>query len=65
MKTMAFRINSQIIKQAFGIPVTFITEIKPQKERFLAKKKKNILFGNFYVHFELLLGWEYTYVSYD
>ena len=38
IKTMAFGINSKNIEQAFGIQVTFITEIKPQKERFLGKK---------------------------
>ena len=37
LKKMAFRTNSQNIKQAFGIQVIFISEIKPQKERFLAK----------------------------
>ena len=34
VKTMTFRINSQNIEQAFGIQVTFITEIKPQKNFF-------------------------------
>ena len=29
METMAYGINSQNIQQAFGISVTFITEIKP------------------------------------
>ena len=38
IKKMPFRINSQIIEEAFGIQVTFITEIKPPKEHFLAKK---------------------------
>ena len=38
METMAFSINSQNIEHAFGTQVTFITEIKPQKERFLAKE---------------------------
>ena len=38
MKMMAFKITSQNIEQAFGIPVTFIREIKPEKERFLQKK---------------------------
>ena len=40
VKTMKFRINSQNIEQTFGIQETLITEIKPQKERFLPKKKK-------------------------
>ena len=38
IKPMAFRLSSQNIEQTFGIQLTFITEIKPQKERFLAKK---------------------------
>ena len=59
MKTMAFRVYSQNIEQAFGIQVTFIREIKLQKEHFLAKKnKKNSLFGDFCFHFKLLLGWK-------
>ena len=37
LKKMTFRINSQNIQQKFGIQVTFISEIKPQKERFLEK----------------------------
>ena len=63
MKTMVFRINSQNIEQEFGIQVTFIIEIKPQKERFLAKKPS--LFGDFCVDFEPPLGWECAYVWHD
>ena len=37
LKKMAFKINSQNIKQNIGIQVIFISEIKPQLERFLAK----------------------------
>ena len=37
-KRIAFTIYSQNIEQAFGIQVTFITEIKPEKKRFLTKK---------------------------
>ena len=36
--------NSQNIKQNFGTQVNFISEIKPQKERFLAKY--DCFFGN-------------------
>ena len=53
---MEFRINNQNIKQKFGIQVTFISEIKPQKEPFLAKY--DCFFGDLWVHFEYLLGWE-------
>ena len=63
MKMMTFRINSQNIEQAFGIKVTCITEIKPQREPFLAKKSS--LFGDFCVYFEPLLGWESAYVCHD
>ena len=38
LKKMAFRINSQNVEQVFGIQVTFISEIKPQTERFLENK---------------------------
>ena len=37
LKKKAFRTNSQNIEQVTGILVTFISEIKPQKVRFLAK----------------------------
>ena len=50
---MEFRINNQNIKQKFGIQVTIISEIKPQKERFLAKY--DCFFGVLWVHFEPLL----------
>ena len=39
MKMMAFKITSQNTEQAFAIQVTFIREIKPEKERFLQKKQ--------------------------
>ena len=63
MKTMAIRINSRNIKQTIGIQVTFITEKKLQKELLLAKK--HCLLADLCVHFELLLGWECTYVCHD
>ena len=50
LKTMAFRINSQNITQKFGIQVTFILEIKPQKECFLIKY--DCFFGDLCVHFD-------------
>ena len=56
---MASRIISQNVEQAFGIQATFITKIKPQKERFLAKSN---LFDDLCIHFEPLLGWECAYV---
>ena len=52
--------NSQNIKQKFGIQVTFISEIKPQKERFLAKY--DCYFGDLCVHFKPPLRWESAYV---
>ena len=52
---MTFRINSKNIKQAFSVQVIFITEIKLQKEHFLAKEKS--IFVNLFVDFEPLLGW--------
>ena len=36
LKKKAFRINSQNIEQVIGITVTFISEIKPQKEGFFS-----------------------------
>ena len=59
IKTMRFRINIQNIEQEFGIQVPFITKIKPQKDRFSAKKS---LFGDVCFDFEPLLGWECVYV---
>ena len=53
---MKFRINSQNIQQKFGIQVTFISEIKPQKARFL--EKQDYVFRDLCVHLESLLGWE-------
>ena len=55
---MAFRISSLNSKQPIGIQVTLITEPKLQKEPFLAKKYS--VLGDLYVHFEPLLGWEWT-----
>ena len=60
---MTFRINSQNIQQTFRIQVTFISEIKPQKERFL--DQYDCFLRNFCVHVEPLLGWEYAYVWHD
>ena len=39
MITMPFRINIENIGQAFGMQVTFVAKIKPQKQHFLAKRK--------------------------
>ena len=63
LKKKAFRINSQNIKQAIGIQVTIITEIRLQKKHFLAKKHS--LLVNLGVHFESLLGSEYVYICHD
>ena len=37
LKQQGFRINRQNIQKATGIQVTFISEVKLQKETFLAK----------------------------
>ena len=63
LKIMAFKINSQKIKQKFGIQVIFISEINPLIERFLAKYE--CFFRDLCVHFEPLLGWEYAYACRD
>ena len=63
LKIMAFKINSQKIKQKFGIQVIFISEIKPRLERFLAKYE--CFFRDLCAHFEPLLGWEYAYACRD
>ena len=52
LKKMSFKINSQNIKQKFGKQVTFILEIKPQKERFLAKS--DCFFRDLCIRFESL-----------
>ena len=53
LKKKAFRINSQKIKQAIGIQLTFISESKLQKEHLLAKY--DCFFRDLFFHFELLL----------
>ena len=45
-------INSQNIKQKFGIQMTFNSEIKPQKECFLTKY--DCFFEDLCIHFEPL-----------
>ena len=60
---MTYRINSQNIQQKFGIQVTFISEIKPQKERFL--EKYDCFFKDLCILLEPLLGWERAYVCND
>ena len=55
--------DSQNIKQNFGIQMNFMSEIKPQKERYLAKY--DCFFGGFSVYFDSLLGWEFAYVCHD
>ena len=62
MKTNTFRINSQNIEEALGIQVTFVMEIQPQKELFLAQ---DCFLGGLHVHFEPLLGWELTFVCHN
>ena len=59
----AFKINNQNIKQIFGIQVTFILKVKPQKERFLGKY--DCFFGDLYAHFQPLLGWKCACVCHD
>ena len=63
LKKMAFKINSQNIKENVGTQVTFISEIKPRLERFL--EKYDCFFGDLCVHFEPLLRWECAYVCHD
>ena len=60
LKNKAFRINSQNKKRAIDKEVTFISEIKLQKEHFLSKR--HCLLGDLRVHFEPLLGWKCTYI---
>ena len=63
LEKMAFMVNTQNIKQKFVIQVTLISDIKPQKQRFLAKY--DCFFGDLCVHFQPLLGWECVYVCHD
>ena len=56
LKKKAFTKNSQNIQQAVDIQLTFISEIKLQKEHFLAKY--DCSFGDLCVYFEPLFGWE-------
>ena len=60
LKKIAFKINSQNIKQNVAIQVTFISEINSRLERFLAKY--DCFFKDLCVHFEPLLVWESAYV---
>ena len=46
--------------QESGIQVASISDIKPQKQRFLAKY--DCFFGDMCVRFQSLLGWECVYV---
>ena len=50
LKQQGFRINRQNIQKATGIQVTFISEVKLQKETFLAKYDN--FFAHLCVHFE-------------
>ena len=52
LKKISFKVNSRNIKQTFGKQVAIIFEIKPQKERFLAKY--DCFFRNLCIHFEPL-----------
>ena len=52
LKKMVSMINSQNIKQKFGIQMTFNSEIKPQKECFLIKY--DCFFEDLCIHFEPL-----------
>ena len=52
VEKISFKINSQNIKQKFGKQATLILEIKPQKERFLAKS--DCFFRDLSVHLEPL-----------
>ena len=63
LKKKPFKINSWNIIQTVRIQVSVITEKKLKKEHFLPEK--TCLLGNFCVHFESLLGREYTYVWHD
>ena len=63
LKKEAFKINSQNIEQAIRILVTFISEIKLQKENILAKA--DCFFVDLCIHSEPLLGWEFAYVYHD
>ena len=63
LEKMAFMVITQNFKQKFVIQVTFISDIKPQKQRFLAKY--DCFFGDLCVHFQSLLGRECVYVCHD
>ena len=60
LKKKPFRIHSQIIKKTIGVQVTFISEVRLQKENFLAICDS--FFRDLRIHFESQLGWEYAYV---
>ena len=60
LKKNAFKLNSEIIKQIIGTQLTFILEIKLQKELLL--EKYNFFFCNGFLHFGRLLGCECAFV---
>ena len=59
LKQKPFTVNSENIKQAIAIQVTFILENKLQKEHFLVKNTN--FFCELCVNFESPLGWECAY----
>ena len=64
LQKIAFRINSQNIKQRVGIQVTFISEKTPQKKKVFLTKY-DLFFGDLCAHFEHLLGLECAYVCHN
>ena len=58
----AFPINSKNVEQAIWILVPFISEVNPQKEKYLAKY--DCFLADICVHFEPLLGWKCAYICY-
>ena len=63
LKKTTFRINTQNIKQAIDIQITFTSEIKLQKEHVLAKS--DCFFDDLCIYLEPLLRWECAYVRQD
>ena len=64
LKMKAFTINSQNKNQEISIHMTFILEIKLQKESY-ARYDHSFSPNRKFVLFEPLLGWQCVYVCHD
>ena len=60
LKSKELWLNKKNLKQAIDKRLTFIFEIKPQKEHFLVKYHR--FFSYWSLYFSTLLRWENTYV---